>query len=387
MDYIGIGVVLRVGELFLKGNNRHVFERLLERNVRRAVKDRDDLKVVTGHGRVFVLGAADEDVMSRLRWVFGAVSMSKAYFCERTIDAITETALNLACEFPKNKDSVFRISARRSDKNFEYTSTELGRLIGAEVVRETGMGVNLEQYDLNISIEVGKRWTFLFCDQRPAGGGLPVGSSGKIELLLSGGIDSPVAGHMMQKRGLELSCVYFHAFPYTGDGAKNKVIELAQVLARRQKNLNLHVVQFAKIQESIRDRVDGSYLVIMYRRAMIKIAIQLAAKQNIRGLATGESLGQVASQTLANLAAVQDSLTIPILRPLIAFDKIETINVAREIGTYDISILPHDDCCTLFVPKHPETKGSIGRARKFESMLDLDSLLDEAVQTAELIKL
>jgi thiamine biosynthesis protein ThiI len=249
------------------------------------------------------------------------------------------------------------------------------------------MGVDLERPDLAIGVEVGRDWTFLWVDRIEGAGGLPVGTSGKALLLLSGGIDSPVAGHMMQKRGLELEAVYFHAFPYTGDGARDKVVSLARVLARRQAGLKLHVVQFAAIQEALKERSDPSYLVLLYRRAMVRIAERIAARGKIKALATGESLGQVASQTLTNLAAVEDAATLPILRPLIGFDKAETIELARRIGTFDISVLPHDDCCTLFVPRHPQTRGSLARVVAMERGLDWERFIPAAAEGAEVVEL
>ncbi len=385
--YTGPGVVLRVGELFLKGRNRHLFEDVLERNVRRSLAGRDDVKVRRVHGRIFLTGAADEDLMSRLRWVFGLSSYSLAVFCDKNIEAITETAIELSRAARMPEGSKFRIAARRSDKNFSHSSAQIGRDVGSAVAVDSGMGVDLEQPDLAIGVEVGKDWTFLWTGRQDGGGGLPVGTSGKTMLLLSGGIDSPVAGHMMQKRGLELEAVYYHAFPYTGDGAKDKVVELARVLARRQARLRLNVVQFAKIQEALKEAVDPSYLVLLYRRAMIRLAIRLCGDRKIPALTTGESLGQVASQTLVNMATVEEVASVPVLRPLVGFDKYETIDLARKIGTYEISIRPHDDCCTLFVPKHPQTKGLARKARQMEERIDWEPLYDEAVQTVELIEL
>jgi thiamine biosynthesis protein ThiI len=206
-------------------------------------------------------------------------------------------------------------------------------------------------------------------------------------LLLSGGIDSPVAGHLLQKRGLELKACYFHSFPYTGDGAKDKVVRLAKVLAERQTDTELFVIPFTKIQESLRDFTEPKFLVLLYRRAMIRIAEAIAKERNIRAIVTGESLGQVASQTLFNLAAIGDVATLPILRPLIGFDKAEIIVLARKLGTYDISIEPHDDCCSLFVPKHPETKAIIKYVRIEENKIDLDPLIREALESKEIINI
>lgn len=386
--YLGPGVVLRVGELFLKGKNRHLFEEALERNVRRAMSGRDDLRVIGVHGRIFILGAADRDVLDRTRWIFGISSCSPAVFCDKSTGAITGTALELAGTADRDAVKTFRIAARRSDKSFEWNSAKIGREVGAAVAVETGFGVDLERPDLTIGVEVGKTWTFLWVAREQGAGGLPVGVSGKVMLLLSGGIDSPVAGHMMQKRGLELEATYFHAFPYTGDGARKKVEDLARVLAARQSSLRLNVIQFAAIQEAFRDGADPSYLVLLYRRAMIRIAARLAEDRRIRAIATGESLGQVASQTLANMATVEAASPLPVLRPLIGFDKQETIDLARKIGTFDISIQPHDDCCTLFVPKHPQTRGLAHKARSMEDRVEgLDALLAEAAGSAEITEI
>jgi len=383
-QYTGLGLVLRVGELFLKGRNRHLFEQALERNVRRALAGRDDVRVWAEHGRLFVRGAADRDLLERLEWVFGLSSLSPAVFCEKRIETITAEAVRLARSRAAGA-ATFAIAARRSDKQFDHTSTDIGRVVGAAVAEATGLGVDLEQHDLAVGVEVGRSWTFLWVERHPGAGGLPVGTAGRVALLLSGGIDSPVAGHLLQKRGLELAAVYFHAFPYTGDGAREKVRELAGLLARRQNGLRLFVVPFAKLQELLRDGAQPSYLVLLYRRAMIRIAEALARRERIKALATGESLGQVASQTLANLTTVEDAATLPILRPLIAYDKAETIELGRRIGSYEISIRPHDDCCTLFVPRHPETKGLPAKARRLEEQLDWRPRLEEALEKTEVI--
>jgi thiamine biosynthesis protein ThiI len=382
----GPGVVLRFGELFLKGRNRFRFEQALERNVHRAVRGRQDVKVVRHHGRIFLIGASDEDLMARLSGVFGIASLSPVVFCEKDMASITAAAL---AEADRRSPGVkcFRVSARRSDKQFAHTSADIGRLVGAEVVRATGLGVDLTRFDLAIGIEVGPEWCFIWSTTEKGGGGLPLGTGGRGLLLLSGGIDSPVAGHMMQKRGLALDAVYFHAFPYTGDGAKDKVIDLARLLAARQEQLKLHVVPFTALQELFRDKAPGTLLVILYRRAMIRIAERLADRVRIPALVTGESLGQVASQTLPNMVAIDQVSTRPVLRPLVGFDKAETIELAKRIGSYDISIRPHDDCCSLFVPKHPETKAHLPKVQSVEGRIDWLPALEEAVAQVETITL
>lgn len=384
--YRGPGVVLRPGELFLKRGNRRVFEDALLSNTRRAVTGRGDVELVREHGRYFLIGAADEDLLARVRWVFGVSTYSPVVFCARSMEAICQVAVELAT--PRAAGArTFRIAARRSDKSFAHTSTDIGRLAGQAVGEATGLPVDLERAELTVGVEIGRGWSFVWVETRKGAGGLPVGTSGRALLLLSGGIDSPVAGHLLQKRGLELGAVHFHAFPYTGDGSRDKAIDLARLLAGRQHRLRLFVVQFARIQELFRDGCPAPYLVLLYRRAMIRIAERLARQEGIAALATGESLGQVASQTLANMATVEDAAGLTVLRPLVGFDKAETIELARLIGSYETSIRAHDDCCTLFVPRHPETKGSAARARLLEGQVEWQPLVDEAVATADLIDL
>jgi len=382
LSYTGKGVVLRVGELFLKGRNRFMFEDKLEENARRILAHRDDVQLVRKRGRLFVLGASDPALISQLEQLFGIVSLSACVFCDRDLDAITQVALDLVKDLPAGMKT-FRIRARRPDKTFEYTSTDMGRIVGAEVAKATGLGVDLDAADLSIGIEVGADWTFLWSSVQLGAGGLPVGTGGKALLLLSGGIDSPVAGHFIQKRGVALNALYFHSFPHTSDGAKDKVIRLAKVLANRQKEMTLFIVSFTQLQELFRDKAPPSYLVLLYRRAMIRIGESIARTQKTPALVTGESLGQVASQTLPNLSAIQAVASVPILRPLIGFDKRETIALAQQIGTYEISILPHDDCCSLFVPKHPETKASHSRVRAIENQIDWQPLLTQAIADVE----
>jgi thiamine biosynthesis protein ThiI len=386
VEFKGPGVVLRPGELFLKGKNRYVFEQTLERNVRRVIRDQPELKVVRKHGRLFVVGACEADLIARLGRVFGISSLSPVVFSEKRIDAICAHARALAERFPPDART-FRITPRRSDKGFPHTSADIGRIVGAEVAEATGLGVDLTEYNVSIGVEVGPEWTFLYSEQQKGAGGLPVGTSGNALLLLSGGIDSPVAGHLMQKRGLDLEAVYYHAFPYTGDGAKEKVVRLAGLLAERQHRLTLHVVPFTKVQERFRDTAEAKLLVILYRRAIVRIAGMIASARHLRALVTGESLGQVASQTLHNLTAIEDAAPLPVLRPLIGSDKSEIIEISKQIGAFDISILPHEDCCSLFVPRHPETHASLKRVWKTESKIDWRSVVEEAFGHTETVSL
>jgi thiamine biosynthesis protein ThiI len=385
-SFEGQGIALRFGELFLKGGNRFVFEQALENNVRHALRMRPEIEIIRKHGRIFVVGKCDDDLIRTLQSVFGIASLSKIWFAKKNIDDITRVALEIAKERDASVKS-FRIAARRSDKSFPMISCEIGRHVGSAVAVDSGLAVDLTEPDLSVGVEVGTEWTFLWSKDLPGGGGLPMGTSGGALLLLSGGIDSPVAGHLMQKRGLKLHGVYFHAFPYTGDGAKDKVARLAEVLAKRQNSFHLHVVPFTKVQETFRDSADPRLLVVLYRRAMMRIGSLIAEKHKLKCLITGESLGQVASQTIENLGAIADAASFPVLRPLIGFDKHEIISIAHRIGTFDISILPHDDCCSLFVPRHPETHAKQKYVERAESRTDWQDAVEEAFQNIETIVL
>ncbi|MCK9524079.1 MAG: tRNA 4-thiouridine(8) synthase ThiI [Proteobacteria bacterium] len=386
--YSGPGVLLRIGELFLKRGNRHIFFQALLANVQRALKGRDDIRISHAMGRIYIEGASDEDLLRRLRWVFGLTSISPGIFCDPDIDVITPIAVDLARTYPGGPETRFRVAARRADKTFPLNSGQIGAHVGGQIHLATGFRVDLEQPDLSVGVEVGLKRTFIWARQLPGGGGLPVGTAGKVALLLSGGLDSPVAGHMLQKRGVELTGIYFHAAPYTSDGAKEKVIALARILAARQRRFQLLVVPFAPVQEALRDIVDPTWLVLLYRRAMVRIAEIIARDEGISCLATGESVGQVASQTLANIATVEDAASLLVLRPVIAMDKAEIIRIARDIDTYETSILPHDDCCTLFTPRHPQTRGRADLAQRYEARLPhLDQLLQTAAEAAERILL
>ena len=373
-------VVLRVGEVFLKGRNRPRFESVLIANVRRALPE--GLSVMPGQGRLFVRCRGDEvpDVVRRLSGVFGITSLSAGLEADPELDAISAAALQLARSHAAARPGCsFRVTAKRSDKSFPLNSQEIGREVGAAIVGGTGLPVDLHHPDLVVGVEVGPRCTFVFAGRTPGPGGLPVGTTGDVGLLLSGGIDSPVAGYLMQKRGCVLHPVYFHSFPYTGERTQDKVERLARVLAPAQPAMELAVVKFTDVQLADRDRCPAELAVVLYRRMMMRIASRLARGRRCQALATGENLGQVASQTLENLSVIERAAGLPVLRPLLTHDKAETIALARRIGTYDLSIEPYDDCCSLFVPKHPATRAGLAQVERAEAGLEVEALSDAAV--------
>jgi len=382
--------VLRYGELFLKGANRGRFESVLLENLRHALRDLSEAKLIKGQGRVFVDCPGEvEQATGRLRRVFGLSSLSPAEEVPQDVEAMGRVAgeqVQRALKLGPVRS--FRIKTKRSDKNFPLPSPEISRQVGQAVVDATGLAVDLGHAELTVGVEVGPLRSFVFTQRLPGAGGLPVGVSGKVALLLSGGIDSPVAGHLLQKRGCRLDAVYFHSFPYTGERTKAKVQQLAGVLAPAQQRLQLHVVPFTGIQKAIRDGAPPEMAVILYRRSMMRIASAIARQRGCPALATGENLGQVASQTLENLVCIQGEADRPVLRPLVAFDKAETIALARDIGSYEISIQPYEDCCSLFVPKHPVTRGKLANVVRAEGGVEgLATLEAAAVEGIEVVVL
>ncbi len=382
------GVVLRAGEFFLKGRNRPMFEKALSDRISAVLARFGALGLERGQGRFFVVGGEPPGLVSELAEVFGVASLSPVVYVKQDLDQITEVCLDAARRGAEEGAKSFRITARRPDKRFPLNSTQVNVEIGAKVVEATGLAVDLTEPELEIGVEIGPKRSFVYGEVIRGAKGLPVGVSGEAVLLLSGGIDSPVAGHLGQKRGLRLRAVHFHAAPWTSAASQEKVRQLAAKLARRQGLLELHLVPFGGVQEQIRSAVDETYRVILYRRFMLRIAGRIAEPRGAGALLTGDSLGQVASQTMENLACIQDAADRLILRPLVGFDKEEVIALAQKIGTYETSIQPHDDCCSLFVPRHPQTRGSIRRARQLERKLEVDELVEGALDqvSAELIE-
>lgn len=375
-------LVIRFSEIFLKGANRPSFVSTLEHNLKRALRGLPGLTVRRGHTRCFVHAESPEadltEALERLTRVFGVSSLSLARRVPRDLDEMARAGAALATEAAARGARTFRVDARRGDKRFPVSSPEINTVVGEAARRASGLTVRLDQADVRIVVEVGPELAFVTSHVVPGPGGLPVGVSGNVLLLLSGGIDSPVAGYLCQKRGCRLTALYFHSAPYTGEPAKEKVIELSHELGGRQGGVRLVVVSLTEIQERFRDAANPRLLVLLYRRAMMRIACRVAGAENALAVATGENLGQVASQTLENLSCIAAVADRPILRPVLAYDKAEIMALARRIGTYDISIRPHVDCCSLFVPRHPATKGRIEDLAVEEAKVPLEAMLERA---------
>lgn len=377
-------IVLRVSEIFLKGRNRHLFWARLVRNARRLVADVDGVRVESSYMRVAVLHppGARQACIERLSRLFGMVSMSPARAVPAELGAITQAAVAVARTQPAS--ATFKIESRRRDKSFPMTSQEVSRHVGTEVAAVTGRPVDVHRPAQTIHVEIGPE-SYVFGEILPGPGGLPVSSTGRATLLLSGGIDSPVAGWMTMRRGCQINAVYFHSFPYTGDKTKEKVLDLARILAAWQGRMSVWVVHFTEVQKRLREHGRGELAVLLYRRMMMRVASLLAAADDCKALITGENLGQVASQTLENLGVIEDAATLPVLRPLVAFNKDDIIKEAQRIGTYDTSVLPYDDCCALFVPRNPATRARVIDLVRAEEGLDVDAMARELAEGAERI--
>jgi len=383
-------ILCRYGELFLKAGNRRAFERVLGDNIRAALADLPGARVEQTHGRQLVWLPADdaEAAAERLQRVFGLVSLSIArqVAAKDDLDAITAMAVDEArAAVARDRPTSFKIEARRSDKRFAKSSMEIDRHVGAAVQAATGLAVDVHAPALRIGIEVGTDVAYVFAGKHDAPGGLPVGASGRALLLLSGGIDSPVAGWLAAKRGLALDAVYFHSPPYIGEKSRDKVVTLAKQLARWQALRSVTVVPFTDAQKRLRDTGPAELAVVLYRRMMMRIADAIADQLEAGALVTGENLGQVASQTIENLTAIEAAARRVVLRPLVTYDKVETTALARRIGTYETSILPFEDCCSLFVPAHPATRARAQDAERVEEKLDVAAEIAAAVAGSERI--
>jgi tRNA uracil 4-sulfurtransferase len=368
-------------EITLKGLNRKSFEDVLIRNIKSSIGQ--DYNIKKDSGRLFIDEYA-EDTIEKITKIFGVLSVAEADVVEKDVEQIGAAAVEQLKKIGNVK--TFKVESKRGDKKFPLNSLEISRTIGGIILKNIpDINVDVHNPEIVIRVEV-RDMAYVFSKEYKGVAGMPYKTSGKGVLLLSGGIDSPVAGYMMAKRGLELVSVYYHSHPYTSERAKEKVVDLARKLTEYTGSMKLYVVPFTKIQMEIIEKCREDELTIIMRRYMMKIADEIAKKEGALALVTGESLGQVASQTLESMYVTNDIVTMPVFRPVVAMDKVDIMDISRQIGTYDISILPYEDCCTIFVPKHPKTKPRLRDIESSESVLNMDELVSEAIQGAEIIR-
>lgn len=389
-------VLLRYGEIHLKGKNRGFFDNQLIKNIESATKKIDEKSKISKVGGRYLISEFDnenlEAIVSACTKVFGLVSLSIATKVESTPEKIEEVLNKLLeeGEFDLEFSNSFKVDVKRANKKFPIQSTEFERQLGGVVLDKfPNLKVNLTNPEKTIFVDIRENGnTFIFGDKIKCCGGMPVGTSGKGLAMLSGGIDSPVACYMMAKRGMKLSAVHFHSFPYTSQQAKQKVIDLAKEIVPYTGELDLYVVSFTKIQEEIHKKCKDGYMITIMRRIMMRICEKLAEKHGFQAVITGENLAQVASQTIESMTSTENALkNLPVYRPLIAFDKIDIIEIAKQIGTFETSILPYEDCCTVFLPKNPLIKPKMELVEKEESYLDMETLVNDAVDNLEFIHL
>ncbi len=380
-------LLVRYAEIHLKGLNRPFFERLLVDRIKQALHP-VAARVEREQGRIFVYGVGEEDLsdsMDKLQRVFGIHSISSACCVDKAWDAIREAAIAEAKPYADENESLtFKCFARRSDKRYPMTSEQLCRELGHELLEAyPNLSVDVHHPKLSVTVEIRQQNAFVYTNEIMGAGGMPVGSNGKAMLLISGGIDSPVAGYMIAKRGVLLDAVHFYSYPYTSERARDKVIELTKLVSRYAGTINLYLVPFTDIQLTIYDKCPSTETTVLMRRLMMKIAERIAKDTGSLALITGESIGQVASQTIESLCVTDDAVSMPVFRPLIGFDKEEIIDKAQKIGTFETSILPYEDCCTVFVPKHPVTKPKVDRLRESEALVDFEPMIEEAIAKTE----
>lgn len=384
-------ILLKQGEIVLKGLNKRYFEQKLLSNVKRRLKPLGEFHVYCVQSTVYIEPineAADMDAAyEAMQKVFGVVSVSRAAACEKDKDAIFELAKVYLAEAMESAES-FKVETKRADKRFPMTSIELSQYVGgllAEAFPDTK--VDVHHPELTVNLEIRDYAAYVHAAPAPGAGGMPVGSNGRAVTLLSGGIDSPVSTYMIAKRGVSLIPVHFFSFPYTSEQAKQKVLELAQLLTAYCGRLTVEIVPFTHIQEEIRNHCPEEFFTLIMRRFMMRIAQKVADYNGCKALVTGENLGQVASQTMEAMAVTEACVNVPVLRPLIGMDKEEIVQIARRIGTFNTSILPYEDCCTVFTPRHPRTKPKLEEIIEAEQALDIEGLVEEAFQGIERVRL
>ena len=386
-------ILCKYGEIALKGLNKSTFESMMMKSIRRRLKKFGEIKITKAQSTVYVEPRSDgidvDEVVQRLSKIFGIIKLCRCCVVEKSLEGILDGSIEYIRPALEGART-FKVEAKRSDKKFPHKSPEICMELGGRILQEfPHLTVDVHKPDVVVMVEVREQHAFVHAGNIDAAGGIPVGSSGKAMLLLSGGIDSPVAGYMMAKRGAVIDAVHFEAPPYTSDRARMKVEKLAKLITEYCGDVAFYCVPFTKIQETLRDKCPEEYFTILMRRLMMEIAQRLAEKNGAQALVTGESLGQVASQTMYAMVCTDAACRLPVFRPCIGLDKTEIIDIARRIDTFETSILPYEDCCTVFTPRHPKTRPTLEAVEKAQALYDWEDMIAEAVEqtTVKMIKL
>lgn len=380
-------ILVRYGEISTKKRNRSRFIDKLKKSIMRVISDFPNAKIESNRDRMYILlnGENGLEMIPLLKTVFGIQSFSPAVKVDKNIDEMKRVALDLFHMLYK-EGQTFKITGKRADRTFELNTDEINHTFGAHLLKNIpGLKVDVKNPDLNLQIEIREEAVYMSCENIVGAGGLPAGSSSRAMLMLSGGLDSPVAGYLAMKRGLELEAVHFYSPPYTSERAKQKVIDLVEKLSEISGQIKLHIVPFTEIQELVQKQVPDNYTMTTTRRFMLRITDELRRKNEGLAIITGESIGQVASQTLESMYAINEVTNTPIIRPLITMDKSDIMKIARKIGTHDISILPYEDCCTIFVPASPKTKPKREKVNHYESFIDFEPFIQKATIETETV--
>ena len=383
-------LLCKYGEIVLKGANRAYFEDMLCKELRKRAKKCGNFEILRAQSTVYIEPLDDfcdmDAMLAEAQKVFGIVAIARAYVCEKSLESISKAAREfIAPEIRKYK--TFKVEAKRSDKRFPLDSMDLSREIGG-VLLETNprVKVDVKNPDVVVKVEIRERAAYIYAGHHKGAGGMPVGTNGKGLLLLSGGIDSPVAGYMMAKRGVKIEAVHFESFPYTSERALQKVLDLAKIVSDYSGEIYVHIISLTHIQEELVKHCNEEYFTLLLRRYMVALANRVAARYNCGALITGESVGQVASQTMQAIGVTDAVAEIPVFRPCIGMDKEEIVQISRKIGAFETSILPYEDCCTVFTPKHPKTKPELDKVIAEENKLPFDELCEEAFATMKTVK-
>lgn len=379
-------ILIKYGELTTKKGNRNTFIDLLKENIKKILKDYD-VTIKKDYGRMYINvdNAQIEEVALKLKKVFGIQSIVISYKVNNNIDEIKDSILKILKEEKIDDFKTFKVITKRVDKKFEINSMEFSNIIGGLVLKNTHLKVDVHNPDIKINIEIRPEGAFIYLNEIAGIGGYPVGIQGKGLLMLSGGIDSPVAGYLAIKRGIDIECIYFDSPPHTSIMAKNKVIELANIINEYSGNIKVHVIPFTKLQQEIYKNADHNYIITIMRRMMYRIAERVAKMRGCKVIINGESIGQVASQTLDSMVVINNVTNMPVIRPVACMDKLEIIDLAKKINTYETSILPYEDCCTIFVPKHPIINPRLEKCIEMEERFDYESLIEECINNMETI--